>query len=365
MMSAEVNRRGSGVLCTLLTNSKFTPPVSEIGDPAATPAPFTRDLETFDSTGLVIPAIAKNNGYIGIWLRRKIPIGQPANIDVLSELRAGILEGTTGPPPPDPDPPSPPIPPGGGGGGGPQIYPVKSGGYVYANGDESGGMCQGDGIRLNLTNFRNTIVNHETTWRNIKFTSNPRSCTDKPWWSPKSGTHDHSDNSCILIECSFTYDGAVKGARTERGNKNYQGCNGLQKFSNPPNINTGSVISVKYCTWVLADHSHEYHQWWIAEGQDSTNYRLMAMLVDGNPNQCQQPPIGITGTYTGPQVELADTWRGNGATITYGKYDLVEIDIPSAPRTTNGALLTTEDIDAAETIFADTELMTYDCDDVW
>jgi hypothetical protein len=87
-----------------------------------------------------------------------------------------------------------------------QIYTPKPGGKVFTAMDISGENCESDGIRFNIAN-EHTLVDRESTWI---FTLNkaidPQSCTDKPWWSPKIGSHGNADQASGLYEASVPYD---------------------------------------------------------------------------------------------------------------------------------------------------------------
>jgi hypothetical protein len=69
-----------------------------------------------------------------------------------------------------------------------QIYSPKPGGRVFTAMDTSGEDCDSDGIRFNIAN-EHTLVDRESTWIFILNNNNATYCTDKPWWSPKIGSH--------------------------------------------------------------------------------------------------------------------------------------------------------------------------------
>src|SRR5919197_4734622 len=83
-----------------------------------------------------------------------------------------------------------------------QIYTPKPGGRVFTTMDISGENCDPDGIRFNIAN-EHTLVDRESTWiftLNNNNNNNVTHCTDKPWWSPKIGSHGDDDQSSGLYE---------------------------------------------------------------------------------------------------------------------------------------------------------------------
>ena len=78
-----------------------------------------------------------------------------------------------------------------------QIYTPKPGGRVFTTMDISGENCDPDGIRFNIAN-EHTLVDRESTWiftLNNNNNNNVTHCTDKPWWSPKIGSHGDDDQA--------------------------------------------------------------------------------------------------------------------------------------------------------------------------
>src|ERR671930_1312791 len=86
-----------------------------------------------------------------------------------------------------------------------QIYTPKPGGRVFTAMHTSGENCTPDGIRFNIAN-KYTLVDRESTWI-FTLNNNPISCTDKPWWAPKIGSHGDDDQAAGLYEASVPYDG--------------------------------------------------------------------------------------------------------------------------------------------------------------
>src|ERR1051326_68770 len=96
-----------------------------------------------------------------------------------------------------------------------QIYTPKPGGRVFTAMYTSGENCESDGIRFNIAN-EHTLVDRESTWIfTLNDNNNPTYCTDKPWWSPKIGSHGDEDQASGLYEASVPYDGGFKSMRTE------------------------------------------------------------------------------------------------------------------------------------------------------
>src|SRR5215831_19635416 len=109
-----------------------------------------------------------------------------------------------------------------------QIYTPKAGGRVFTAMDASGEDCDSDGIRFNIAN-EHTLVDRESTWIFIlNNDNNPTHCTDKPWWSPKIGSHGDADQASGLYEAPVPYDGGFKSVRTEGPHPEYHPCIGYQ-----------------------------------------------------------------------------------------------------------------------------------------
>jgi hypothetical protein len=86
--------------------------------------------------------------------------------------------------------------------------------------DISGENCDPDGIRFNIAN-EHTLVDRESSWIFTLNNNNPISCTDKPWWSPKIGSHGDDDQASGLYEASVPYGGGFKSMRTEGPHPQY------------------------------------------------------------------------------------------------------------------------------------------------
>ena len=109
-----------------------------------------------------------------------------------------------------------------------QIYTPKPGGRVFTAMDISGENCDSDGVRFNIAN-EHTLVDRESTWIFIlNNNNNPQSCTDKPWWSPKIGSHGDDNQASGLYEASVPYDGGFKSMRTEGPHPQYHPCSDYQ-----------------------------------------------------------------------------------------------------------------------------------------
>src|SRR5919204_5574002 len=113
-----------------------------------------------------------------------------------------------------------------------QIYTPKPGGMVFTAMNISGENCESDGIRFNIAN-EHTLVDRESTWV-FTLNNDPKSCTDKPWWSPKIGSHGNDDQASGLYEASVPYDGGFHLMRTEGPHPQYYSCSGYQYASNIP-----------------------------------------------------------------------------------------------------------------------------------
>jgi hypothetical protein len=110
-----------------------------------------------------------------------------------------------------------------------QIYTPKPGGRVFTAMYTSGENCTPDGIRFNIAN-EHTLVDRESTWIfTLNNNNNPTYCTDKPWWSPKIGSHGDDDQASGLYEASVPYDGGFHLMRTEGPFLQYHPCSVVVK----------------------------------------------------------------------------------------------------------------------------------------
>jgi hypothetical protein len=141
-----------------------------------------------------------------------------------------------------------------------QIYTPKPGGRVFTAMDTSGENCDPDGIRFNIAN-EHTLVDRESTWiftlnnNNNNNNNNVTYCTDKPWWSPKIGSHGDDDQASGLYEASVPYSGGFKSMRTEGPHPQYHQCNGYQYVNVPP-IPHGKPIGIKTASWRIPNGVH-------------------------------------------------------------------------------------------------------------
>ncbi|MFL6408224.1 MAG: hypothetical protein ACJ71F_14330 [Nitrososphaeraceae archaeon] len=207
-----------------------------------------------------------------------------------------------------------------------QIYTPKPGGRVFTAMDISGENCESDGIRFNIAN-EHTLVDRESTWI---FTLNkaidPQSCTDKPWWSPKIGSHGNADQASGLYEASVPYDGGFRSMRTEGPHLQYHPCSGYQHADVPP-IPQGKPIGIKTASWRIPNGVH-VEFWYDFTGGGKGPWIKYASLDDTLPGHCNGDsitgPIGIDGALRGP-APAQDTMRLNGADATYITGSIVEL----------------------------------------
>src|SRR5918911_131290 len=130
-----------------------------------------------------------------------------------------------------------------------QIYTPKSGGRVFTAMDTSGENCDSDGVRFDIAN-EHTLVDRESTWIFIlNNNNNPQSCTDKPWWSPKIGSHGDDNQASGLYEASVPDDGGFKSMRTEGPHPQYHPCSNYQHASDVLPMPRGIPIGVKTAQW--------------------------------------------------------------------------------------------------------------------
>ena len=224
-----------------------------------------------------------------------------------------------------------------------QIYTPKPGGRVFTAMDTSGENCESDGIRFNIAN-EHTLVDRESTWIfTLNDNNNPTYCTDKPWWSPKIGSHGDEDQASGLYEASVPYDGGFKSMRTEGPHPQYHSCSGYQ-YVNVPAIPHGKPIGIKTATWRIHDGVH-VEFWYDFTGGGKGPWIKYASLDDTLPGHCNGDsvtgPIGIDGMLIGP-APAQDSMRMNGADASYISGSIVELTADQAPKGSVGYSTTTQ-----------------------
>jgi hypothetical protein len=222
-----------------------------------------------------------------------------------------------------------------------QIYTPKPGGRVFTAMDISGENCESDGIRFNIAN-EHTLVDRESTWIfALNKAINPQSCTDKPWWSPKIGSHGDADQSSGLYEASVPYGGGFKSMRTEGPHPHYYTCNSYQYVNVPP-IPHGKPIGIKTATWRIPNGVH-IEFWYDFTGGGKGPWIKYASLDDTAPGHCKggsiTEPIGISGTLIGP-ASAQDSMRLNGADAAYIGGSIVELTAGQNPKARIGSSTT-------------------------
>jgi hypothetical protein len=229
------------------------------------------------------------------------------------------------PPPPPPATTTPTTPAPSSPNTGSQIYTPKPEGRVFTAMNPSGGNCKSDGIRFNIAN-EHTLVDRESTWI-FTLNNNPQSCTDKPWWSPKIGSHGSTGQASGLYEASVPYSGGFKSMRTEGPHPQYHPCSGYQHASDVPPMPRGTPIGIKTAQWRIPNGVH-VEFWYDFTGGGKGPWVKYASLDDTLPGHCNGDsvtgPIGIDGTLIGP-APAQDTMRMNGADATYIGGSIVEL----------------------------------------
>jgi hypothetical protein len=224
-----------------------------------------------------------------------------------------------------------------------QIYTPKPGGRVFTAMDTSGENCDSDGVRFNIAN-EHTLVDRESTWIfTLNNNNNPESCTDKPWWSPKIGSHGDDDQSSGLYEASVPYDGGFKSMRTEGPHPEYHPCSGYEYVNVPP-IPHGKPIGIKTAQWRIPNGVH-VEFWYDFTGGGKGPWIKYASLDDTLPGHCNgdsiTEPIGIDGTLIGP-APAQDSMRLNGADATYISGSIVELTAGQTPKGSAGSSTSTQ-----------------------
>ena len=205
-----------------------------------------------------------------------------------------------------------------------QIYTPKSEGRVFTAMYTSGGNCTSAGIRFNIAN-ENTLVDRESTWI-FTLDNNPASCTNKPWWAPKIGSHGTMGEGSGLYETSVPYSGGFHLMRTEGPFLKYHPCSGYQHGNVPP-MPKGKPIGIKTAQWRIPNGVH-VEFWYDFTGGGKGPWIKYASLDDTLPGHCNGEsitgPIGINGMLIGPAQAL-DTMRLNGANASYITGSIVEL----------------------------------------
>src|SRR5919199_382279 len=212
-----------------------------------------------------------------------------------------------------------------------QIYTPLPGGRVFTKMNENGGQCKSDGIRFNLAN-EHTLVDRESTWI-FTLNNDPRTCTDKPWWSPKVGSHGTTGEGSGLYECSVPWSGGFKSCRTEGPHPSYHSCSGYQHGNVPP-MPKGKPVGIKTAQWRIPNGVH-IEFWYDFTGGGKGPWIKYASLDDTLPGHCNGDsitgPIGMNGELIGP-AKAQDTMRMNGADATYIGGSIVELAPNQTPK---------------------------------
>jgi hypothetical protein len=219
-----------------------------------------------------------------------------------------------------------------------QIYIPKPGGRVFTAMDTSGENCDSDGVRFNIAN-EHMLVDRESTWIfTLNNNNNPQSCTDKPWWSPKIGSHGDDDQASGLYEASVPYDGGFKSMRTEGPHPQYHQCSDYQYVNVPP-IPHGKPIGIKTASWRIQNGVH-VEFWYDFTGGGKGPWIKYASLDDTLPGHCNggsiTGPIGIDGKLIGP-APAQDSMRLNGADASYISGSIVELTAGQTPKGSVGS----------------------------
>ena len=212
-----------------------------------------------------------------------------------------------------------------------QIYTPKPGGRVFTAMYTSGGNCTSAGIRFNIANDH-TLVDRESTWI-FTLDNKPASCTNKPWWAPKIGSHGSRGEPSGLYEASVPYDGGFHLMRTEGPFLQYHPCSGY-RYADVPPMPKGKSIGIKTATWRIPNGLH-VEFWYDFTGGGKGPWNKYASLDDIIPGHCNGGsiigPIGINGTLIGPAPAL-DTMRLNGANATYISGSIIELATGQTPK---------------------------------
>jgi hypothetical protein len=208
-----------------------------------------------------------------------------------------------------------------------QIYTPLPGGRVFTQMNENGGQCKSDGIRFNLAN-EHTLVDRESTWI-FTLNNNPETCTDKPWWSPKIGSHGSTGEGSGLYECSVPWSGGFKSCRTEGPHPQYHSCSGYQ-HGNVPAMPKGKPIGIKTASWRIPNGVH-VEFWYDFTGGGKGPWIKYASLDDTGSGKCGITPVGANGEITGP-AKAQDTMRMNGGDATFISGSIVELAPGQTPK---------------------------------
>jgi hypothetical protein len=212
-----------------------------------------------------------------------------------------------------------------------QIYTPKPGGRVFTEMNPSGGNCKSDGIRFNIAN-EHSLVDRESTWI-FTLDNDPASCTDKPHWSPKIGSHGSTGEGSGLYEASVPYSGGFKSMRSEGPHPQYHSCSGYSHGDVPP-MPKGKPIGIKTAQWRIPNGVH-VEFWYDFTGGGKGPWIKYASLDDTLPGHCNggsiNGPIGMNGELIGP-AKAQDTMRLNGGSATFISGSIVELAPGQSPR---------------------------------
>jgi hypothetical protein len=304
---------------TLNESSVVTLDGSASHDPDGDPITFAWDQTSGPPVQLSNPNQAKTNFTAPSNLQEdatmffKLTVTDKTGLSDSMVQKITVKRSTSPPPPPE--------------NGTEQIYTAKPGGRVLTKMNPSGGNCKSDGIRFNIANQRD-LVDRESTWI-FTLNNDPKSCTDKPWWSPKIGSHGSTGEGSGLYEASVPYSGGFKSMRTEGPHPQYHSCSGYT-HGDVPAMPKGKPIGVKGVSWKIPGGVH-VEFWYDFTGGGKGPWKKYASLDDTGSGKCGIKPIGADGEITGP-AKAQDTMRMNGGSATFISGSIVELAPDQSPR---------------------------------
>lgn len=213
-------------------------------------------------------------------------------------------------------------------------YAAKPGGYKQTKIDTQQGDCEGDGKRFNIANKKD-VINYHAYWFMTLIKEVTSSCTDKPWWSPKLGSHGSSGEPSYLIEASTFWKGGLKGVRMEGPHGTYKSYpdTAVKAMKDVPKMPVGKQIGVYVANWLTKDGKNYITQFFYDFVNGGKGPWVLYCTVMDKPEGVisgKKPLEGTAGHYTlvGDPSNCKSTMRGNGMSATLQGGAVEEIEVP-------------------------------------
>lgn len=213
-------------------------------------------------------------------------------------------------------------------------YKAKVGGYKQTKIDTQQGDCEGDGKRYNIANKKDCI-NYHAYWYMTLTKEVTSSCTDKPWWSPKVGSHGSSGEPSFLSEASIFWKGGFKGARMEGPHGTYKSYpdSAVKAMKDVPKMPVGKQVGIYVATFLTKDGKNyvtQYFYDFVNGGKGPWVLYCTVMDTPAGVISGKRPLEGSAGAYklVGDASNCKSTMRGNGMSATLQGGAVEEIEVP-------------------------------------